>query len=165
MLLKAALKFAAESGADIMEADLKTLDLPIYDFDIQYAGMPESVLKLKAMIKACDVILIASPEYNYSISGALKNAIDWVSRVTNEFDGKYAAFFGASTGPMGTIRGQFALRLLLTGVNVNFLSQPQVFVGNAAKAFNADGSLAEKPLEDQLRMLVSNTIKTAEKLK
>ncbi len=91
--LQAAKKIAAAAGAIVNELDLRQLALPIYDGDIEAAGMPESALRLKAAVEASDLLLIASPEYNSSISGALKNAIDWLSRGKNSLDGKIAAVF------------------------------------------------------------------------
>lgn len=108
-LLNVAKKMAAELGAEVSEADLKELSLPVYDGGIEAQGMPESVQKLKAAVEATDVLLIASPEYNHSISGALKNAIDWLSRGENSLDGKLAAIFGAS--PRMTISNDFVSSL------------------------------------------------------
>ncbi len=158
-LLKLALRFAGEAGADTAIADLNELNLPFYNYDIHLLGFPEGAEKLIMEVQKSDVFLFASPEYNYSISGALKNAIDWVSRkVLNPFDGKTAALFGASTGPMGTIRGQFQLRQILTAVNLTTLPQPQVFVTMAESAFDKDGFLNNKTIEDQLRQLVNKTL-------
>jgi len=162
MLLKTAMTCASAAGAEVREADLRELELPVYDFDIEMAGMPESVEKLKAMVAESDVILFASPEYNYAVSGVLKNAVDWGSRgKKNAWGGKWAAIFGASTGPMGTVRGQFVLRQILTAVNMHLLPQPQVFVPLADQAFLSDGSLLEKNPEEQLRRLVVRTLEAA----
>jgi chromate reductase len=166
MLLKIAMACASTAGAEVKEADLRELNLPIYNYDIEAMGIPEPVEQLKQMIEESDMILIASPEYNYAVSGVLKNAIDWASRgKKNDWGGKWAAIFGASTGPMGTVRGQFALRLILTSVNMNLLPQPQVFVSLADTAFSADGSLVQKNLEDNLRRLVEKTLDAAAKQK
>src|SRR5690242_9096612 len=94
--LTIAKQLASELASDVREADLKELALPIYDEDIEKQGMPESVARLKDAVGAADVLLIASPEYNHSIPGGLKNAIDWLSRGGNSLDGKVAAIFGAS---------------------------------------------------------------------
>jgi chromate reductase, NAD(P)H dehydrogenase (quinone) len=164
MLLKIAMACASTAGAAVKEANLRELNLPIYDYDIEAAGMPDLVMQFKTMIEESDMVLIASPEYNYAVSGVLKNAIDWASRgKKNAWGGKWAAIFGASTGPMGTVRGQFALRLILTSVNMNLLPQPQVFVSLADNAFSPDGSLVQKNLEDQLKRLVEKTMKAATK--
>jgi len=165
-LLNVAKKLAMKAGAEVVTAGLKMLDLPIYNFDIEAAGMPENVLKLGKMVKDCDVMIIASPEYNYSVSGALKNAIDWVSRMKpNQFSGKFAAIFGASTGPMGTVRGQNQLRQILSCVNVIVTPQPQVLVAMAETAFVADGSLKNKLYEKNLQELLDKTFDAARKTK
>jgi chromate reductase len=160
-LLQIAKKFAADFGAEVAEADLNNPLLPLYNQDIQDAGWPPEVKQLKDMVKASDVLLIASPEYNYSIPGVLKNAIDWVSRGENEFNGKTAAIFGASSGGFGTVRGQAHLRLSLTGVNVLILPQPQVMVGFGETAFNPDGALKDEKTAERLKKLVHMTMETA----
>ena len=161
-LLMLAKGFALEAGTDAEILDLNEINLPVYNYDIEAAGMPENVLKFKAKIESTDVLLIASPENNYSITTALKNAIDWGSRgKPNSWGGKIAAIFGASTGPMGTVRGQNQLRQILAGVNVLVLPQPQVFVANAETAFNEDGTLKNKTQEEQLKKLVLKTMKLA----
>ena len=158
-------KIASEFGAEVKEIDLRELDLPIYDADIQAKGLPDNVRKLKAEIEAADVLLIASPEYNYGISGALKNAIDWASREGNSLDGKVATIFGASPGIFGTLRGQFQLRQILMSLNVFILPQPHVFIKNANEAFNPDGSLKDPKTVEQLKKLVGLTLDFTKKLK
>lgn len=161
--LQVAKKFAAELNAEVNEADLKELNLPIYDGDIEAQGMPESVQKFKKEVEENDVLLIASPEYNYSISGVLKNAIDWLSRGGNSLDGKAAVIFGASPGPFGTLRGQYHLREILFALNVFVLPQPQVFIRSAHEAFNADGSFKDEKLSNQLKDLIEKTLNFAKK--
>lgn len=163
--LQLAKRFAAGAGADVVEIDLRELNLPIYDQDIENKGLPESVLRLKAAVESADVLLIASPEYNYGVSGALKNALDWASRQGNSWSGKWAAIFGASDGIVGTLRGQFQLRHILTSLNVFVAPQPQVFFRKAQELFDSSGSLNDQKLNDQLRKLVVQTIETAGKLK
>lgn len=163
--LQVAKNLAAEFGAEVSEIDLKELNLPMYDGDIEAQGLPESVKKLKAAIEAMDVLLIASPEYNYSISGALKNALDWASRGGNSFDGKWAVIFGASSGSFGTLRGQFHLRQIFYDLNIFVLPQPQVFIKSAQDAFNPDGSLKDGKLNGQLKLLIQKTLEMVAKLK
>jgi chromate reductase, NAD(P)H dehydrogenase (quinone) len=157
-VLQLAKKIASEFASSVDEAVLKELNLPLYDGDIELAGFPESVLKLKSCVEQSNIILIASPEYNHSISGALKNALDWLSRGKNSLNGKTAAIFGASTGLFGTIRGQAHLRQILSALNVAFLPQPQVFIRSAKDAFDDDGSLKDKLIEKQLKELIKNSI-------
>jgi chromate reductase, NAD(P)H dehydrogenase (quinone) len=158
MLLRIAVKFASEAGAEVSELDLAKLGLPVYNKDIEEAGLPAPVKELKAAVETCDVLLIASPEYNHSIPGGLKNAIDWASRSGNSFNGKFAAVFGASDGPIGTARMQPQLRQALACVNVAMLPQPQVFVRFAAEAFSGDGSLKDAKTAETLKKLVVDTL-------
>jgi len=159
--LQVAKQFAQHMGAEVSEIDLKELDLPAFDDDIVRSGIPESVQRLKTSIESADLILISAPEYNYSIPGGLKNAIDWASKPKNSFDGKVAAIFGASTGPFGTIRMQPHLRQILAGLNVLVTPQPQVFIRSAREAFNPDGSIKDPKLIDQLRTLVEKSMRLA----
>ena len=163
--LQIAKRFAAEAGAEVTESDLKELALPIYDGDIEAQGLPESVLRLKAAVEAADVLLIASPEYNHSISGALKNAVDWLSRQKNSLDGKVAAVFGASTGVFGTARGQYHLRQTLASLNVLVIPQPQVYIGSAADAFQADGSFKNPKTAELLQRLVARALTVARQIR
>lgn len=162
--LKLALRFASEAGAVVTEFDLKANPLPFYDDDLAAQGIPESVTRLKAAYQECDVMLIASPEYNYTIPGVLKNAIDWISRPRTSMPMKVAAIFGASGGPYGTIRMQPHLRTTLTALDVIILPQPQVFIANARNAFTANGELADQKLETQLRTLVTRSIQLSQAL-
>ena len=160
--LQIAVRIAIDLGAEVTELDLRELDLPIYDKDIQDQGLPESVQKLKKIVESTDILLIASPEYNYSVSGALKNAIDWASRgEKNSLGGKMAIILGASTGGFGTLRGQFHLRQILASVNVLILPQPQVLISRAEEAFRPDGSLADAKTMETLKTLIEKTFKLA----
>ncbi len=155
-------KIAEEWGAQVEEIDLRALDIPLYDGDIETAGFPEPVLQLKAAVEAARVLLIASPEYNHSIPGVLKNAIDWLSRGKNSLKGKYAAIFGASDGPYGTVRMQPHLRQVLACLNVIVPPQPQVMIRFAAEAFAPDGTLKDEKLSGQLKTLVTATLTMAQ---
>lgn len=160
--LQIAKKIASELGADVQEMDLKTLALPVFNQDLRAHGFPESVAIFKLAIEAADVLLIATPEYNHSIPGPLKNAIDWASDKTNPFSGKVAAVFGASTGLFGTLRSQLHLRQVLTALNVDLVPQPQVFIRSADETFLPDGSLADSKLLKQLHVLIQETLKLAQ---
>lgn len=163
--LQIAKQIAADTGAQVNEIDLKELNLPMFDSDLSAQGMPPSVQRLRAAIEAADVILIASPEYNYSVPGGLKNAIDWASDKKNSFNGKAAAIFGASNGPFGTLRMQPHLRLILTALNMSLVPQPQVMIRNANEAFTAEGAFVDPKLHDQLKSLVHKTLTLARALK
>ncbi len=157
--LQIAKKICRDFGAEVKEADLKKLKLPIYDQDIEDRAFPKSVLTLKEKVEAADILLIASPEYNHSISGALKNAIDWLSRGKNSLDGKFAVVFGASPGKFGTMRGQKHLREILDALNVFVLPQPKVFISRADKAFDKKEDFKDKNLHLRLEKLIQKTIK------
>ena len=163
--LQIAKKIASELGSDVREMDLKALALPVFDEDLRAHGFPESVVTLKQAIEAADVLLIATPEYNYSIPGPLKNAIDWASDKTNPFSGKAAAVFGASNGLNGTLRAQIHLRQVLAALNVELVPQPQIFIRSALEAFLPDGSLVDSKLMNQLHLLIQETLKLAQRKK
>jgi len=120
------------------------IDWPLYDADIQAKGFPDKVQAAhKAMLEA-DGIVFATPEYNYGISGVLKNAIDWLSRLTPQpFAAKPIAMFGASGGVLGTARGQYQLRQNLVFLDGRPVNKPEVMIGGAPSRF-ADGKLTDE---------------------
>jgi chromate reductase len=148
----------------VNEADLKELALPVYDGDVEAEGVPAQVTRLKTMVEAADVLLIASPEYNQSIPGGLKNAIDWLSRGRNSLDGKVAAVFGASPGLLGTARGQIQVKYVLGVLNVTVIQQPQVYIRQADQAFKPDGSLKDPKTTALLQKLVERALLVSRKL-
>ncbi|MFM2148884.1 MAG: hypothetical protein RLZZ187_1190 [Pseudomonadota bacterium] len=143
-----ALRAAAELAPAGMEVTLfeAMRDIPLYDDDIRAgAGYPAPVAAFRAAIKAADAVVMATPEYNFSISGVLKNAIDWASRVPDQpFDGKPVAIMGAATGLYGTARAQYDLRKILGGINAHVLNKPEVLIGQAASKFDAEGRLTDE---------------------
>lgn len=170
-LLKIAVAAARAAGAELTELDLRDLPLPLYDGDLESKdGLPPNARKLKDVMLAHDGFLIASPEYNSSISGVLKNAIDWASRpVTGEaplacFTGKAAAIMSASPGALGGLRGLVHVRAILGNINVLVLPD-QVAVMKAAEAFNADGSLKEPKQQAAVEALGSKLAQVLSKLK
>jgi chromate reductase len=121
-------------------------DFPVYNADVQDKGIPGPVTALARRIRAADAVLIVSPEYNYSIPGGLKNAIDWISRVENQpFSGKLIAIMGASPGRLGTARMQYHLRQSFVFLNGMVLNRPEVMVGNAGSLFDDQGELTDAP--------------------
>src|SRR5512139_2343554 len=121
------------------------IDWPLYDADIQAKGFPDKVQAAqKAMLEA-DGIVLVSPEYNYGISGVLKNAIDWLSRMTPQpFAAKPIALLGASGGVLGTARAQYQLRQTLIFLDGRPVNKPEVMIGGAQTRF-ADGKLNDEP--------------------
>ena len=156
--LQVAKQLASEFDTRVEEVDLKALGLPLFDEDLRIHDFPEPVRKLKQAIASTDMLLIATPEYNNSIPGVLKNAIDWASDKTNPFEGKVAAIFGASNGLFGTVRAQLHLRQVLTALNVELVPQPQVFIRTAHEAFLPDGSLVDQKTKQHLRRLIEATL-------
>jgi chromate reductase len=120
-------------------------DIPMYNQDVFDAGLPEAAKRLRAEVAAADGVLIASPEYNFSLSPALKNAIDWASRPPNQvWQDKPIAIFSASAGPMGGARVQYDLRRILGQIWGHVLPRPEVFIGSAAGKFDAQGKLTDE---------------------
>lgn len=120
-------------------------DIPMFNQDVFDAGLPDPVKRFRAEVAAADGLLIASPEYNFSVTAALKNAIDWGSRAPNQvFQDKPVAIFSATTGPVGGVRNQYDLRRILTQLWAYVLPRPEVFIGNAATKFDAQGRLTDE---------------------
>jgi chromate reductase len=131
--------------------------LPPYCEDADVDPAPAAVEDLRARISAADALLIATPEYYYSISGALKNAIDWVGRppLPTPFAGKPVAILGAATSPFATARAQLHLRQVLGHFDVRLLAQPEVYIGNAAEKFDGAGRLTDQATRDAIGALVA----------
>jgi len=152
-----ALKAAQEMVPDGAVLDLVELHgVPVFNQDDEKAP-PPSVLEFKRRILAADAILFATPEYNYSVPGALKNAIDWASRPYGEsaWPGKPAAVMGASVGALGTARAQYHLRQILVTLNMPVVNQPEVMIGNAAKMFDKAGSLTDEASRQLIQKLMA----------
>ncbi|MEQ8193990.1 MAG: NADPH-dependent FMN reductase [Rhodospirillales bacterium] len=142
MLIEAA-KGLAPAGMKIDIASIR--DIPLYDEDVRSEAVPASVKTLAQKIRDADAVLISTPEYNYSIPGVLKNAIDWLSREEKQpFDGKPIAIMGASMGKLGTARSQYHLRQVFVFLNGLVMNRPEVFLGAAHEAFNDDGTLKDE---------------------
>ncbi len=146
----AALRAAQELAPAGMTIDIFDIaPIPLYNEDVKAQGFPPVVADLRARIKAADGLLLATPEYNYSTSGVLKNVIDWASRPPEQpFDGKPIALMGASGGALGTARAQYHLRQMFIFLNAHILNRPEVFIGGAASKFDAEGKLTDQPTRD-----------------
>lgn len=161
--LRAAQGLAPE-GMTIERAEIG--DLPLYDDDIRAAGFPAPVERLRAQLAAADAILFVTPEYNYSISGVLKNAIDWASRPPNQpFDGKPVAIMGASPGVFGTARAQYHLRQMLVFLNALIVNRPEVMIGQAPSKFDESGNLTDEQTKEFIRKLLVALRDWTERLK
>ncbi len=158
-LLRIAAAGAREAGAEVTLLDLAELPLPLFDADLEAVeGAPENARRLKELMIGHDGFLIASPEYNSSISGVLKNAIDWASRREEgeerlaAFAGKAAALMSASPGALGGLRGLVHLRAILGNLGVLVLPQ-QKAVPRAHQAFTDDGLLADPKMHSEVTAL------------
>ncbi len=148
-LLRVAAAGGRAAGAEVTLVDLRDFPMPIYDGDLEAkGGVPEPARRLRQLMKAHQGLLIASPEYNSSITPLLKNAIDWVSRPTDGEDGllpfrnKVAALLATSPGRLGGLRGLMHARAILSAIGVLVLPN-QLAIPYAHKAFKPDGTLAD----------------------
>ncbi len=150
----------AESGTNVTEADIS--DLPLYNEDLEIDPWPAAAKRFYDQVDAADAVVIVSPEYNYSIPGVLKNALDWASVGDNAWEDKHIALMGVSTGQYGTTKMQMHLRQALLGTGpVTVVPHPQVAIGPAATAFNEDGSLRDPKMMERVRQLLSNLLEAA----
>ena len=170
-LLTLAADAARAAGAEVTIIDLRELALPLFDEDLEAAsGLPEGAKKLKALLRASDGFLIASPEYNSSVTGALKNAIDWASRSEADgepplaaYRGKAAALFSASPGALGGLRGLVTLRSILGNIGV-LVAPDQVCIGAAHEAFDDAGQLKDARKAKQVAALAQGLVEILRKL-
>ncbi len=141
----AALRAAQELQPDGVVITLTEIStIPVYNDDVREQGLPPSVVTLVEQIATADAVLIATPEYNYSIPGVLKNAIDWVSKAPDQpFRHKPVAILGASMGAIGTARAQYDLRKVFVFLDAYVLNQPEIMIGAAHTRFDADGVLTD----------------------
>ncbi|HVZ39508.1 MAG TPA: NAD(P)H-dependent oxidoreductase [Candidatus Kapabacteria bacterium] len=158
-LLRLAIDIAREAGAEVDHADFAEFAMPIYDGDMQDTeGFPPGAQALAERIRAADGIIISSPEYNFSMAGTLKNAIDWVSRFRPvPLQRKTGLLMAASTSMVGGIRGLWQLRVPLEGCGMAL--HPDMFALAAAQnAFAEDGSLKDQALAGRLHSMVHSYI-------
>jgi len=151
--LKAAQKLVPEG---VVLNLIEIQGIPVFDQDNEKM-LPASVLEFKQQILAADAVLFATPEYNYSLPGGLKNAIDWASRPYGEsaWTGKPAAIMGASIGGFGTARAQYHLRQILVALNMPVVNQPEVMIGNAAQKFTQNGQLIDEVTREFIQKLLA----------
>ena len=164
---RAALHAAQQLVPEGVKIETFELDgIPGFNQDHE-ANLPEKVVLLKSRIRAADAILLVTPEYNYSIPGVLKNAIDWASRPYGDsaWNGKAVAVMGASPGATGTARAQYHLRQVFVFLNMHAVNQPEVMIGNAAQRFDAQGNLTDEKTKDLIRKLLESLVEWAARLK
>ena len=121
-------------------------DMPMYNQDVMDAGMPDPVKRIRGEIAAADGVLLATPEYNFSVPAPLKNVIDWASRAPNQVfqDKPVAIISAAAPGPLGGARVQYDLRRILSQLWAHPLPRPEVFIGMANTKFDAEGRLTDE---------------------
>jgi chromate reductase len=155
---RALLQAVAELAAPTLHVIVHDLSpIPLYNADVETAGVPSAVAELRAAVRQADALLIATPEYNHGVPGVLKNTIDWLSRPPREsaLNGKVAAIMGASPGMTGTARGQAQLRQAFVFTNTYALLQPEVLVGRAHEKFDADGRLTDQSTRDFVKTFLA----------
>ncbi|MDB5437360.1 MAG: NADPH-dependent reductase [Phenylobacterium sp.] len=170
-LLDLAVAEARARGAEVTEIRLKDFDLPLYDGDLEASAFPDAARELKSLFQSHQGFLIASPEYNGSVSGVLKNAIDWASRPTDgealtalsAFRGKVAGLMAASISPFGGLRGITHMRQILATIQT-LVATEQVLVPFAHGAFEEGGALKEQLPAQLLGGLAARVIDLAQRL-
>jgi len=142
----AALRTAIElkpPGMTIETADISAF--PLYNEDVRAQGFPPPVETFRQQIAAADALLFVTPEYNYSMPGVLKNAIDWASRPPDQpFAGKPVAIMGAAAGMAGSARAQYDLRRCCVFLDMHPLNRPEVLIGQAQTKFDAEGRFTDE---------------------
>ena len=163
---RALLRVAADLVPKDTQLDIFDLEgIPLFNQDLE-KSMPEKVKEFKAKVRSADAILIATPEYNYSIPGVLKNAIDWASRPPgdNSFEGKPVAVMSASTGMLGGARAQYQLRQVFVFLNMYPLNRPEVFITFANQKFDEKGKLTDEKAKELIKALLEALVAWAKKL-
>ena len=157
---RAALRAATQLAPENSKIEIFELDgIPGFNQD-EEQNPPPKVAELKRQVREADAILFVTPEYNYSVPGVLKNAIDWASRPYGDsaWNGKPAAIMGASVGAIGTARAQYHLRQMMVFLNMFPVNQPEVMIGNAAERFDSEGNLTHDATKEFVRQLVQSLV-------
>lgn len=167
-LIRIAAAGASEAGADVTTIDLRDFQMPLYDGDLeQNEGLPQNVQRLKELMSSQQGFLIAAPEYNSSITGVLKNTIDWTSRQAENdtmacYAGKVAGIMSASPGRLGGLRGLVHVRAILENMGVMVIPE-QIAISAAHEAFD-DDSLKDKRQEEKVKKIGANLTRILERL-
>lgn len=163
---RAVLREAAQLVPEGAEIEIFELDgIPGYNQD-EENNPPAKIAELKKKIREADALLFVTPEYNYSVPGVLKNAIDWASRPygDNAFNGKVAAIMGASIGNIATARAQYHLRQIFVFLDIIAVNQPEVMIGTAGDKFDAEGKLTDENTKKFMRQLLENLVSLSKKI-
>ena len=169
-LAKVALHAAEQAGAETTFIDLLDYNMPLYSKDLfDEQGMPGGVIEFKEMLKSHNGFLIASPEYNGSLTGTLKNAIDWATiKAEGEermacWDGKIAGLVSASPGSLGGIRGLHHLRTILAGIGT-FVLPNHLAVSNSETNLQNDIQITDEKLQHQVDTLATEIVRVVRRL-
>ncbi len=170
-LARAAAKFVEEAGGEATSIDLLDYQMPLYNEDDEKAsGLPPKASALKKLFKQHDGLIIASPEYNSSVSAVLKNTIDWLSRPLEDakpleaFDGKVAGLLASSEGGLGGLRGLVTLRSILGNIKVHVLPD-QYALAKVNQAFDAEGNLKDETARTMVKGVAQKVVQVAGALK
>lgn len=149
-----ALRLASECTPNHMKLKVfEWYEVPPFDADLYSQGIPSSVLVLRKRLHEADAVLIASPEYNFSIPGMFKNALDWISRGEDQpLRRKPVAILSAAPGPVGGARMQYDLRKVLGFMDAMVMAKPEIFISHATNKFDVDG----RCIDETTRRLVTN---------
>jgi chromate reductase len=157
---RAALRAVQQLAPETCRVEIFELDgIPPFNQD-EEGNVPERVTALKQAIRAADAILIVTPEYNYSVPGVLKNAIDWASRPYGDsaWEGKPVAVMGAAAGPLGSARAQYHLRQIFVFLNMFPVNRPEVMISAAQEKFDVQGNLINETSRKLIRQLLENLV-------
>ena len=162
----AALRAAAANAPDGVELQIADItSVPLYDNDVYERGFPPAVDTLRDQIHDADALLFATPEYNYSFSGVLKNAIDWVSRPPDHpFAGKAVGMLGCSAGTSGTMRAQYHLRQVMVFLDMRPVNKPELFLPAAGNLFDDNGDLTDDVTRERLNQLLGSLATWSKKI-
>jgi len=164
MALNVAKDRAASHNLEIIEAPYA--GLPVFDADIAAEGFPEGYDEMLAVLSSSEGLLIVSPEYNFSVPGGLKNAIDWASWAPDSpFAGKAAAIMGCSPGRIGTARMQYHLRQILVFLDMHPVNKPEVMLGEHSGLFNDEGVLVDAKAAQMIDRLLASLAAMVKTLK
>ncbi|MFN2531392.1 MAG: NADPH-dependent FMN reductase [Pyrinomonadaceae bacterium] len=163
---RAALRAAQELAPESARLDVFDIGgLPGFNQDDEREP-PSQVTDLKQTVRAADAVLFVTPEYNYSVPGVLKNAIDWASRPYGDsaWNGKPVAVMGASIGAIGTARAQYHLRQMFVFLNMHPVNQPEVMISNAQKRFDDQGRLTDETTRSLIKQLLEELVNWTRRL-